>query len=314
MAGSYRRLRWFRQEHIHKWLYFEWLRLAHFSLLLSDKGYTRVNRRHIDRFKEVYAGYTPTTVESRVIADFQRDGIAFADITDFFGPDMLPRLVERFDRLSAAKGEAFMTNPASYNKVLDLNGDLCEDEAIREWVMCRSFLNIASLYLDLVPRCGTKQENVVIPTPNQKTGSQLWHRDGSDKKIVKVFVYLNDIEEENGPFRYLKGTHYRGVLRDVLAWAGSHVWGAQERRDEALERYDELFAGREVVCTGKAGQVIFADTSGFHRGGFCRAGSRRMIELSFYSNAAFISHGPYRIPVDYSFPQDPALRMAFGLD
>jgi len=56
-----------------------------------------------------------------------------------------------------------------------------------------------------------------------------------------------------------------------------------------------------------------AAASGFHRGGFCVAGSRSMIELSFATNAAFISHGPYKIPAAYSFPQDPVLQKVFGL-
>jgi len=314
VAGPYRRLKWFKQERWHKWLWFEWLRLVHFSLLFSDRGYSWVNRRHLDCFREVFEGYTPTPVETRVLNDFRREGIAFAHVSEFCDQEILSRLQARFDRLIQEKGEAFMADPTSYNKVLDLNGDLCEDPAIRDWVMSRSFLNIASLYLGLVPRCGTKQESVVVPTTNQRVGAQLWHRDGSDKKITKVFVYLTDVEEENGPFRYLKGTHYQGVLRDVEAWTGSHVWGTHERSDTMLDRYDELFAGREVVCTGKSGQVIFADTSGFHRGGFCRAGHRRMIELSYYSNAAFVSHGPYRIPQSYAFPDDRALRLAFGLE
>ena len=39
-----------------------------------------------------------------------------------------------------------------------------------------------------------------------------------------------------------------------------------------------------------------------------------MIELSFYSNAAFISHGRYKIPKEYKFPEDPVLKTVFGLN
>ncbi|MDA1306142.1 MAG: phytanoyl-CoA dioxygenase family protein [Acidobacteria bacterium] len=314
MTGPYRRLKWFRHERLYNWLYFDWLRFAHFSWLFSERGYRWVNRRHIERFSTVYGNYTPSAAEARVLADFQRDGIAFASVSDFFDPEMLTRLQARFDRLIAEKGEAYMSDPTWYSKVLDLNGDLCSDPVIKEWVMSRSFLNIASLYLGLVPRCGAKQEYVVIPTPNEKVGAQLWHRDGSDKKITKVFVYLNDVEEDNGPFRYIKGTHHQGLLRDVLSWTGQYVWGAVERTEAMLDRYKEIFETREVVCTGKAGTIIFADTSGFHRGGHCRSGHRRMIELSYYSNAAFISITPYLIPKSFPVPDDPALRLAFGLD
>lgn len=311
---AYRKIKWFKHERFYNLLRSPFLQIAYFSLLFSDKYYNKVNAKHIQRFHEVYDGYVPTPVEYRVTSDLENDGIAFARIEEFFGPDMLARLQLRFDRLEQRKGEAYMRDPSSYSKILDLNGDLCEDPAIAEWVMSRSFLNIASLYLQLVPRCGTKQEYVVIATPNEKRGAQLWHRDGSDKKIAKVFVYLNDVSEDNGPFHFIRGTHYKGILRDVMSWTSSPTWPSTDRSDGMLDRYDPLFEGREVVCTGSAGTVIFADTSGFHRGGFCRSGFRRMIELSFYSNAAFISHGRYRIPASYAFPEDPALRLAFGLD
>jgi len=310
---KYRRVKWFNQERINNWLWFDVLRTIHFCLLFSNKVYNFVNRHQIKQFADTYSEYTPTKSEKKVLDQLKADGIAFADISDFFETNMLDQLKNRFDRLSSLRGDAYMKDPSSYLKILDLNGDICDDDTINEWVMCRSFINIASLYLELVPRCSTKQEYIVIPSSNPKTGAQLWHRDGSDKKIVKIFVYLNDVNEKNGPFRYLKGSHYKGVLRDIAAWTSAHVWERQERMDSNLEFYDELFEGRETVCTGKAGTVIFADTSGFHRGGFCIEGSRSMIELSFATEAAFISHGPYKIPTSYSFPQDPVLKRAFGL-
>ena len=312
--GKYRSIRWFKHETINKWLKFEWLRIVHFSLLFSNKGYQYVNRHHIKLFNEHYSDFVPSDVENRVLSHLERDGIAFANISEFFGPDMLVQLKERFDRLVSLKGEDYMNDTRHYNKVLDLNGDLCDDESIRKWVMCRAFINIASLYLELVPRCATKQEYIVIPTENTKTGAQLWHRDNSDKKILKVFVYLNDVEEANGPFKFLTGTHFKGILRDIRAFTGNYVWAEEKRDDKNLEFYSEIFAGRETVCSGKAGTVIFADTSGLHRGGFCVSGSRSMIELSFYSNAAFISHGRYKIPKEYKFPEDPVLKTVFGLN
>ena len=34
--------------------------------------------------------------------------------------------------------------------------------------------------------------------------------------------------------------------------------------------------------TGNIGQIIMADTTGFHRGGYCEEGSRLMLTLVFY--------------------------------
>ena len=315
MPTQYRKIKWFKHERIYTLLTTHLLRTMYVAVVFSERYYNKINAKHIRRYHEIYDHYQPTQLESRVLTDLNRDGIAFARVDEFCAGDMLSRLQGRVDQLERNKGEAYLADRASYNKILDLNGDISDDPVISEWVLCRSFVNTASLYLELSPRCGTKQENLVIATPNEGRGAQLWHRDGSDKKITKVLVYLNDVDERNGPFQYMRGTHYKGALRDVLAWTSSGVWSSDAGRTaNMLDGHREVFEGKDVICTGKAGQVIFADTSGFHRGGLCEAGYRRMIELSYYSKAAFISHEPYKIRRDYKFSDDPALKLAFGLD
>ena len=40
--------------------------------------------------------------------------------------------------------------------------------------------------------------------PNQRqSGVRLWHRDGEDYKVLKLLLYLNDVDEGGGPFEYI---------------------------------------------------------------------------------------------------------------
>ncbi|MGD1942826.1 MAG: hypothetical protein ACFB0G_16080 [Leptolyngbyaceae cyanobacterium] len=40
--------------------------------------------------------------------------------------------------------------------------------------------------------------------PNQRqSGTRLWHRDGEDYKVLKLLIYLNDVDQGGGPFEYI---------------------------------------------------------------------------------------------------------------
>ena len=38
----------------------------------------------------------------------------------------------------------------------------------------------------------------------ERTASQEWHRDPEDQHVVKVFLYFSDVDEDAGPFEYVK--------------------------------------------------------------------------------------------------------------
>ena len=49
-----------------------------------------------------------------------------------------------------------------------------------------------------------------MPEGSEAVSSQRWHRDPEDRKLCKVFIYLNDVDENAGHFTYVKGSHYLG--------------------------------------------------------------------------------------------------------
>jgi len=52
-----------------------------------------------------------------------------------------------------------------------------------------------------------------ITTSGRGSASQLWHRDQDDLHyILKVFVYLSDVDDGAGPFMYAAGTHFKKKL------------------------------------------------------------------------------------------------------
>jgi hypothetical protein len=91
--------------------------------------------------------------------------------------------------------------------------------------------------------------------------TRYYHVDIFNKEF-KSFLYLDDVDEGNGPFAYLRGTHKSRVRRLKKQILGNKEGSETSFYDEDL---GELL-NREVAITGPAGTLILADVRGFHRG------------------------------------------------
>lgn len=109
-------------------------------------------------------------------------------------------------------------------------------------------------------------------------GPRKWHRDKEDWRMVKVCVYLHDVDENGGPFEittplantqlHQRVNHNYQVLLD----------------SQANQLLDPLSGQWFTSCTGKAGTVIFADTALFyHRGKPPVNRDRSAIFFSYFS-------------------------------
>jgi hypothetical protein len=117
-----------------------------------------------------------------------------------------------------------------------------------------------------------------------RVGSMRWHRDYNDRHLVKVFIYLCDVDEGTGPFEYVPGSARQGPYADDWPWRPlSELYPAQEE----FERRIPESAVRTL--TGPEGSMIFCNTSGFHRGGYVTRKARKMGVLHYVSPAALRS-------------------------
>ena len=78
----------------------------------------------------------------------------------------------------------------------------------------------------------------------------------------KGFLYLGDVEAEDSPFCYLKGSNERAEWRVELEKLGHKTSGNGSWRATLLERtFDE---DKLINATGSQGDLIISDVSGFH--------------------------------------------------
>ena len=113
-------------------------------------------------------------------------------------------------------------------------------------------------------------------------GSQLWHRDREDVKILKVFICIEDVNLNNGPFTYAPGTHFEGKVKSIPDYIIEKT-GTKRTTDEMMNAV--VSDNKWIKSIGEAGTVVFADTNGYHKGGEVDEGYRLLFTCMYVSPA-----------------------------
>ncbi len=114
-------------------------------------------------------------------------------------------------------------------------------------------------------------------TEHLKAAAQKFHQDRDYIKFLKLFFYLTDVGEDNGPHEFIAGSnvdyadHSRNKLRSSKRLDDERLqWGYPRAR---FRRF-----------TGPRGSLIVEDTSGFHKGMPVRAGHRLMLQIEYVNS------------------------------
>lgn len=118
---------------------------------------------------------------------------------------------------------------------------------------------------------------------------QLYHFDLDRPHFLKFFVYLSDVDDENGPHHFVRGSHKdprRGALAD-----------RRFQDEEVAKAYD--LTRDEVIFRAPRGTIFAEDTRGLHKGAPLRSGERLVFQLEY---ASTLFGAPFEVhDVDASF-------------
>lgn len=105
--------------------------------------------------------------------------------------------------------------------------------------------------------------------------SRLWHIDKEDRRMLKIIIYLNDVDRDNGCFQYIDKCHTNRIYRQLKY---NHEYIKSDRIKNVVSESEW------ISCSGKAGTVIFADTSSvFHRGKLPQTSDRLALFFDYTS-------------------------------
>ncbi|MEA5625419.1 phytanoyl-CoA dioxygenase [Nostoc sp. UHCC 0251] len=114
-------------------------------------------------------------------------------------------------------------------------------------------------------------------------GTLLWHSDAEDRRIIKIFIYLNDVKETTGPFEYIPRS-----LTPLFSWKYFQLYyklyksGYMGIDDEEVKKIIPKSAWKS--CPGPAGTVIIVDTKNALHHGTIRTEDRSTLFFCYTAN------------------------------
>jgi hypothetical protein len=177
-------------------------------------------------------------------------------------------------------GKEFVVRLQSYGV------ELGPDDPWFRVVSSRRLLDLANAYLEMWSKLEYVDVWYSVPQPEaaERISSQRWHRDYNDKHLLKVFLYLVDVDEHMGPFQYVAGSQPGGPYADAWGW---QPLGQNYPTEEELE--GRIPPEAVQTFTGPAGTLLFCNTAGFHRGGFSTTEPRVLATATYSSPASLAS-------------------------
>jgi len=168
-------------------------------------------------------------------------------------------------------GKFYLVQLVPFNQEQEL------DSPLLKLALDPKLLRTVASYMGMWPRLHAVGSWLNFATGKDASHSQLWHRDPEDLKTVKVFIYLDEVSADNGPFSYIRNTHPFGSFCDREPEHKHPRRVTDEEMDCVLPR--EFW----FECTGPAHTMIIVDTVGFHRGGNVKHGTRFLITFTYTS-------------------------------
>ncbi len=235
-------------------------------------------------------------ITRRIVDDLNRDGIAIASVFDFLDMEtafaelemkvkklMLGRETE-LERLKLLVNDTDKIGEKTFNvELLGSEIEFQPESIFARFALQNSLLNIANDYFKMLVKLRYYNVWLTFPADSAPRESQLWHFDREDNYILKVFLYLKDVDEGTGPFTYAPKTHRKGVLRG----SEPEYFIEKNIRRTTNEQMAAVVPPEDwITATGKKGTIVFADTRGYHKGGEARTSERLMFTCMFTSPAS----------------------------
>jgi len=228
----------------------------------------------------------------RIVNELRENGIAVTDVEKLgLNADLIRKLMKECQSLAESPralsiGEDRHDNTSGVKKSFFFrllgHDTIYVDRAdtFSRMALDPTLLSIANEYLRCYSRLTRYNVWLNLPSLEDPKSSQLWHRDYGDGVMLKMFLMVSSVDQENGAFSYIPGTQLGGRRRDLAPPVIYELGHRQRTLDEQMTKV--VPESEWVTPSGGPGTIIFADTSGFHKGGFVQSG-RRLLFKAYYT-------------------------------
>lgn len=234
--------------------------------------------------------------ELDIVKKLWKDGIAITSVEEFLGGwekltefEKLFNSMQEFrrdeiqDLKSKANDEQAIGEKVFNLEMLGSTVEFDDKNPIARLALDESILSIANSYFGMIVKLRYYNIWHTFATNRSARESQLWHFDREDQFILKIFLYLSDVDEGAGPFTYAPATHRKGSRWGKLP-EYSFENGVMRSTDEQMTAV--VPSSDWIKAVGKKGTIVFADTRGYHKGGEARTSDRLMFTSMYTSPAS----------------------------
>lgn len=244
-------------------------------------------------------------MEEKIVDELYENGYSIINIKDIFGGEYNNYYEKVSELLNEMKdkvlGDSLMPKDHRkylYNITEHLSSKInTNDEYFKAMLELQThplFINIAKKYLE--SNDVFAYNNICAINYNyghkfnKRIESQNWHRDPGSRRILKCFIFLNKTNKFNGAFEFIPKSHYSSknqILKeyDHGDYKSFYPFGKDNLSHELKRNKDWIdFSKHKKIIECNEGDIMFVDTSGFHRAGVVDKNKYRM-----YSHVLFIS-------------------------
>lgn len=149
--------------------------------------------------------------------------------------------------------------------------DLLQIDLIQHILSSSYLLHIAQDYLGCIPIL--HNFHFWASYPGKLESTQQFHQDFDDIRFLKIFIYLNDVNELNGPHCYVQKS-----LQKAHKIINKENKLSERLEDDFVNNY---FEDDILYIKGNTGTMIIEDTHGLHKGTQVKKGKRFLFQLLF---------------------------------
>ena len=193
---------------------------------------------------------------SSVLREIREHG--YVMVPGYFDADQCNRCIADFERL-------IVDEPGHVQRASDVRVFGIEDLSpiIRRFADDPYLLALARAYNGTATVNAFTLANRVDAVRGSRGSGEGWHKDSSFRQF-KAFVYLNDVNADNGPFQLIHASH---ALSDYLH--DMRIGGLSFRHLRISDDQVNRIVGdtnRLKTLTGARGTLLLVDTAAIHRG------------------------------------------------
>jgi hypothetical protein len=231
----------------------------------------RAQRDHADSLPQL--SYSDT----EVVEGLKRDGVSVTSLASL----ALPLTAEMFQSAQsiATSYEERVRNRSfdGWETIMATPDEIISHREIFDWGLNRRLLDIVECYLGL-PVAYDGLNMFYTVADGKQVATRKWHRDREDRRMIKIAVYCNDVDDGGGPLQIVR----RDVIRSEIANGFTYPVLSQEGLEKELG--GPMNDADVISCTGLKGTVIFSDTaSQYHRGKPAVTSDRCAIFYNYFS-------------------------------